>query len=432
MLAASLGEESVFIDVDALRPGEDFMEVIEEVVSKCDIALVVIGRHWLAAADSKGRRRLDRPNDPVATEVAAALARGIRVIPVLVEGAEMPDEEELPLALKPLSRRHALELGPTTFRRDVDRLVASIQQPDAQPRGPRRGPARAAQAEAAAGEAVPPAEVLDPAASGDWSPALVILSACLTLGGVALWTWGEITWVYSSWRLDSAIWGFGLLMSILVGSALVSLARCRSRNAGLYILLGCGLVQAPGTARLIMDSLQTQDAEGVGPLLAGRSLVVTAAAVAVAIVVSVERPWKRAPDRRTVIMAALSALLIGVTWMLPWTDIAGEICCGVTQADVVGNSILVESALAVAVAVTICWLAIRVEWRFGAGSTAAGAAGALFALALGIAEELRSLGEEMLAGPTVGYWGLWISAGSLLGLAFHLMRIGDGETSTGP
>src|SRR3954454_18329783 len=86
-LQAHFGDEQVFMDIDTLRPGEDFVEAIQRTVASCDALVAVIGRSWLMAQDQKGQRRLDDPEDFVRLEIAAALERGIRVIPALVGNA---------------------------------------------------------------------------------------------------------------------------------------------------------------------------------------------------------------------------------------------------------------------------------------------------------------------------------------------------------
>jgi hypothetical protein len=91
--------------------------------------LVVIGKRWLTAADVQNRRRLDDSADFVRIEIATALARGKRVIPVLVAGAAMPSMQELPEALAALSRRNAVVLTETYFNRDVDELIVTIEEP---------------------------------------------------------------------------------------------------------------------------------------------------------------------------------------------------------------------------------------------------------------------------------------------------------------
>lgn len=109
-LAGHFGAERVFMDVEGIEPGADFVEAIERAVGSCEALIVIIGDEWLSA-ESAGRRRLDDPADFVRIETATALARGIRVVPVLVEGAVMPRADQLPADLAPLTRRQAVELS---------------------------------------------------------------------------------------------------------------------------------------------------------------------------------------------------------------------------------------------------------------------------------------------------------------------------------
>ena len=99
------------MDVDAIRPGFDFVDVIEFAVQQADVLLAVIGTSWLHSIDSNGNRRLDNPEDFVRREIASALESNIRVIPVLVEGAQMPRSIDLPDDIKPLARRNAIEIS---------------------------------------------------------------------------------------------------------------------------------------------------------------------------------------------------------------------------------------------------------------------------------------------------------------------------------
>ena len=127
-LSLRFGEDQVFIDIDQIEPGEDFVEVINRKVGTCDIAIVAIGPNWLHATDASGKRRLDDEEDFVRMEIVAALQRKIRVIPVLVGGARMPGRHDLPEALAPLSRRNAIELSETRFHADVNRLIEAIEK----------------------------------------------------------------------------------------------------------------------------------------------------------------------------------------------------------------------------------------------------------------------------------------------------------------
>jgi tetratricopeptide (TPR) repeat protein len=116
------------MDVDHIPPGVDFVNHLNNQVAACDVFIAVIGPNWLDAANEKGTRRLDAPDDFVAIEIAAALARNIRVIPVLVDGARMPKVSELPESLKPLVRRQAIDLRHAHFGRDAEALTEKISE----------------------------------------------------------------------------------------------------------------------------------------------------------------------------------------------------------------------------------------------------------------------------------------------------------------
>jgi hypothetical protein len=126
-LAARFGDDQVFMDVDTIALGVDFAEVITQAVSTCEVLLAVIGPRWLTATDEDGQRRLDDPDDIVGLEIAAALERDVRVIPILVEGATMPRRRDLPDRLAKLARRNALILRHESFRFDADRLLDAIE-----------------------------------------------------------------------------------------------------------------------------------------------------------------------------------------------------------------------------------------------------------------------------------------------------------------
>jgi len=124
-LAARLGEGHVFIDVDTIGPGEDFAQRIQDSLSLCDVAIVLIGCHWLV--DEAGVRRIDDPEDLVRLEVAAALRENrVRVVPVLVEGATMPARSDLPGDLADLPRFNAIELSAQHGAAALNRLLATI------------------------------------------------------------------------------------------------------------------------------------------------------------------------------------------------------------------------------------------------------------------------------------------------------------------
>jgi trehalose/maltose transport system substrate-binding protein len=117
----------IFLDVNAIELGTDFEKAIEENVGSCDVLIAMIGRRWLTSTDEQGRRRLDDPKDFVRREIATALGRGIRVIPVLVDGALMPHSDGLPDDLKALVRRQALTVSYEHFDADSKRLIDAVE-----------------------------------------------------------------------------------------------------------------------------------------------------------------------------------------------------------------------------------------------------------------------------------------------------------------
>ena len=118
----------VFMDIDDIEPGTDFTTAIRDAVGECDVLLALIGPQWLNAQDKKGKRRLDNPADWIVEEIRVALERDIRVIPVLVDSAVMPDREELPTSLSLLANRHAVTLRHESFAVDVAALTTIIER----------------------------------------------------------------------------------------------------------------------------------------------------------------------------------------------------------------------------------------------------------------------------------------------------------------
>jgi hypothetical protein len=127
-LADTYGEDQIFKDVDSIDLGDDFVDVITRAVASTDVLLALIGESWISVTEESGRRRLDDPDDFVRLEIEAALTRGIRVIPILVDGATMPRGDQLPASLAALARRQALELSPSRFEFDTSRLLRVLDK----------------------------------------------------------------------------------------------------------------------------------------------------------------------------------------------------------------------------------------------------------------------------------------------------------------
>ncbi len=122
------GADRIFSDIDTIEPGADFTDAITRAVGLCDVLLAVIGPRWLTETDTNKQRRLDDPTDWVRTEIAAALRRKIRVIPVLVGKADMPAEKDLPPEIKALAERQAHELSDKRWDYDCQQLVSKLEK----------------------------------------------------------------------------------------------------------------------------------------------------------------------------------------------------------------------------------------------------------------------------------------------------------------
>jgi len=127
-LAGTFGRDNLFMDVDNIPVGINFDKYLKSQVAACDVVLSVIGPNWLNAKDETNQRRLDKPDDFVAIELAAALARNILVIPVLVDGTRMPKASELPDSLKPLALRNAIQVRNTNFGSDAEQLITKMRE----------------------------------------------------------------------------------------------------------------------------------------------------------------------------------------------------------------------------------------------------------------------------------------------------------------
>src|SRR5215475_8670310 len=123
-LAQVFGSNNLFVDV----VGADLKARVNNQVAACRVLLAVISPNWLGAKDETGECRLHNPTDFIAIEIAAALARKIHVVPVLVDGAHMPRASELPKLLKPLARSQAVEVHQNYFDEDIETLVETVRE----------------------------------------------------------------------------------------------------------------------------------------------------------------------------------------------------------------------------------------------------------------------------------------------------------------
>lgn len=121
------GIESVFMDTEKIRVGDDWPRRLENALATARALVVVIGPIWLKIADNYGRRRLDQLDDWVRNEILHAIHAGTTVIPVRVRGAQLPPSEALPEGLRPLLNSAAIELRDSHWKSDVEQLIDALR-----------------------------------------------------------------------------------------------------------------------------------------------------------------------------------------------------------------------------------------------------------------------------------------------------------------
>jgi hypothetical protein len=126
------GDSGLFIDVDGIPLGVDFVKRLIDEVASCDILLAVIGPGWLDIRNDKGERRLDGRSDYVRVEIRAALQRDIPVIPILLDDTKIPAPALLPVDIRALAFRSALSLRHASFHADLDRLIRDLKRASGQ------------------------------------------------------------------------------------------------------------------------------------------------------------------------------------------------------------------------------------------------------------------------------------------------------------
>ena len=224
-LVGHVGPGRVFKDVDSIGLGEDFVEKITAAVRSSAVLLAVIGVRWLEARDENGQRRLDDPQDFVRVEIETALECQVQVIPVLVDGAQMPAAAELPPSLRQLARLQASHLSSDRFGMDTRQLLEVLA----------RGFAGAS-----AGEREPSGWLLSldrfiarRLAPVNWLLVLTGLAAVLTaaFGTLAYFTTTTDMTAKVIIVVTTLLSVFGLLCALLSGYGLVRMTRNKRRNA---------------------------------------------------------------------------------------------------------------------------------------------------------------------------------------------------------
>jgi hypothetical protein len=214
-LSEHYGDDNVFKDVETIEPGLRWEEAIDRAVGAADVMLVVIGPEWLV--DSQGRRRIDEPRDFVRREIAKALERNIRVIPVLVGGAKDPNPEELPEPLRDLTEYQSFTLNDERMRADRFELLRRLDRIVGRDGGPQE-----ARAEPQVAAPLPPPPPAPAPEKEDRS------------GSASTWGW-VLTGV-------SLIIPFAAIAAVVFGGLVISRSNGRRTGTGVAIIIAAIVV----------------------------------------------------------------------------------------------------------------------------------------------------------------------------------------------
>lgn len=121
------GTKRVFVDLDAIRGGDDWRTRIQTALEECRVGVIVIGEHWLDR-DAKQQRRIDDDGDYVRKEIRTLLERNKRVIVVSADGAPKMTQDVLPTDLRGLLNIQMLTVVHDTWRGVVDQIIATVKE----------------------------------------------------------------------------------------------------------------------------------------------------------------------------------------------------------------------------------------------------------------------------------------------------------------
>ena len=127
-LAKRYGKRNIFYDIDTMKAGRNFETAIEEAIDNSEIVLVLIGKQWVHITDDQGKRRLELPDDYVRSEIAEALKKKKKIIPVFLRGAKMPDPNELPKDISGLTAIQGLDIIDNYWAEGIDNLSVELRK----------------------------------------------------------------------------------------------------------------------------------------------------------------------------------------------------------------------------------------------------------------------------------------------------------------
>lgn len=127
-LSCQFGRHAVFLASSSIRPGDDYTTAIAENLRHCSVLLAIIGSRWLDHGDTYSPRLPGAEFDWVHHEIAEAFSVGLRVIPLLIEDAELPTQSALPDGIRALARCQYIRLRHRSIEADLGTLYVELNR----------------------------------------------------------------------------------------------------------------------------------------------------------------------------------------------------------------------------------------------------------------------------------------------------------------
>jgi pterin-4a-carbinolamine dehydratase len=118
----------IFLDTEEIGTGDVWAAEIRNALDSAVLLIVVIGPNWLRNYDEHGRRRIDNREDWINIEIRECLAKGIPIIPLVVNNGQMPVREGLPEEIKNITNFQNFLLRDEHWARDLSALFDKLRR----------------------------------------------------------------------------------------------------------------------------------------------------------------------------------------------------------------------------------------------------------------------------------------------------------------
>jgi hypothetical protein len=128
ILSDEFGDENVLFDVSNLSSYTKFYTQLEIALQVCHILLVIIGPDWMTIRDERGNLKIRNYGDYVQIEIRSFLfSQNKKILPVLVGGATMPAQSDLPTTLQGLETMQPFTISAgSDFEKNLSELVKIV------------------------------------------------------------------------------------------------------------------------------------------------------------------------------------------------------------------------------------------------------------------------------------------------------------------